>query len=106
MDANASHRLHVLIDGRVQGVGFRNYAQAKADLLGLTGWVRNVGDRRVEVLAEGDLAGLSTFLEYLRRGPRSAANIAVVSSSPVTTRTSMNMAVILSQAGSLEIASG
>jgi acylphosphatase len=65
-------RLHVLIEGRVQGVGFRNFALSKADLLGLTGWVRNVGYDRLEVLAEGEIEPLTTFLEYLRKGPRSA----------------------------------
>ena len=53
-------------------MGFRNFALSKADLLGLTGWVRNVGYNQVEVLAEGELNQLTTFLEYLRNGPRSS----------------------------------
>ena len=72
MDSNPLRRLHVVIDGRVQGVGFRNYVMTKADLLELTGWVRNVGDNQVEVLAEGETGRLTIFLDYLRRGPRSA----------------------------------
>jgi acylphosphatase len=72
MDTTSLSRLHVYINGRVQGVGFRNYAITKANLLGLTGWVRNAGEERVEVMAEGEMAMLITYLEYLRRGPRTA----------------------------------
>lgn len=72
MEGSRLCRLHVYIDGRVQGVGFRNYAAAKANLLGITGWVRNYGENRVEVMAEGEMEMLTTYLEYLRRGPRAA----------------------------------
>lgn len=65
-------QLHAIVDGRVQGVGFRFFVKAAADELNLTGWVRNKWDGRVEVLAEGDRAGLENLLDALRRGPRSA----------------------------------
>lgn len=65
-------RLHVLIDGRVQGVGFRFFVMEKANLLGIYGWVRNTYEGKVEVLAEGERTTLEDFLSYLKRGPRAA----------------------------------
>lgn len=65
-------RLHAYVDGSVQGVGFRMFVQDIAQAMGLTGWVRNTFDGRVEVLAEGAPADLERLLEKLRQGPRSA----------------------------------
>ena len=58
--------LHVYYSGRVQGVGFRFTAEAIAMKLGLTGWVKNLPDGKVEVLCEGAEAQLLTFLDCLR----------------------------------------
>jgi acylphosphatase len=65
-------RVHVLIDGRVQGVAFRYFAEKSATRLGLTGWVKNLSDGRVEVVAEGPAADVDQFLERLKEGPRLA----------------------------------
>lgn len=65
-------QLHTYIEGRVQGVGFRYFVLQNAEAFKLTGWVRNLGDGRVEVLAEGEHEALSTMLSLLRKGPRSA----------------------------------
>ena len=65
-------RVHVWLSGRVQGVCFRGFAEDRASALGLTGWIRNLWDRRVEVVAEGDRAGLEAFLDDLRTGPPAA----------------------------------
>jgi len=65
-------RLHALIQGRVQGVGFRFHTQREAEVLGLAGWVANRADRSVEVVAEGPRDSLDRFLKYLQRGPASA----------------------------------
>ena len=65
-------RLHAILSGRVQGVGFRFFTLAEARRRGLTGWVRNRGQRQVEVLAEGPEKELTSFLEALRTGPVSA----------------------------------
>jgi acylphosphatase len=62
----------VLVRGRVQGVAFRAYTEAEARSLGLAGWVRNLADGRVEVLAEGSRETLERFLEWCREGPRHA----------------------------------
>jgi acylphosphatase len=61
-----------VISGRVQGVGFRYFTQDRAILEGLTGWVRNLPDGRVEALAEGDVDAVTRFERALRTGPRSA----------------------------------
>ena len=65
-------RLRALIRGRVQGVGFRFFAEARAQDHGLTGFVRTLLTGEVEVVAEGDRTALETFLADLRRGPRGA----------------------------------
>ena len=59
-----------LIRGRVQGVGFRYFAQRAAAQLGLAGYVRNLDDGRVEVYAIGPEAKLSELAGVLHRGPR------------------------------------
>jgi acylphosphatase len=61
-----------LISGRVQGVCFRAYARDEARRLGLTGWVRNLPDGRVEALAQGDPAKLGAFEAWCRHGPSHA----------------------------------
>lgn len=62
-------RLHVYIEGRVQGVGFRYAVCAKAESLGLAGWVRNLHDGRVEGEFEGPKAVLEAMLAWCHRGP-------------------------------------
>ncbi len=63
---------HFFLTGRVQGVCFRWACRDEAQRLGLTGWVRNLGDGRVEVTAEGSEAGLATLRGWLQKGPPSA----------------------------------
>jgi acylphosphatase len=58
------------VRGRVQGVGYRNFAQRAAGELGLTGYARNLDDGRVEVYAIGPAAQLSAFAGLLYRGPQ------------------------------------
>lgn len=62
-------RVHVWVSGRVQGVFFRARAREQAVRLGLSGWVRNLGDGRVEILAEGGAAEIARFLDWCRSGP-------------------------------------
>ncbi len=61
-----------LISGRVKGVGFRYYAFESAEREGVTGFVRNLPDRRVEVVAEGDADAIERFERALRQGPPAA----------------------------------
>lgn len=62
----------VLVSGRVQQVGYRDYMVREAKRLGVTGWVRNLSDGRVEMLADADQATLDAFLAVCRDGPRLA----------------------------------
>jgi acylphosphatase len=62
--------LHFLIQGRVQGVGFRWFVQREAAELELRGWVRKAEDGYVEVVAAGQPDDLAELRASLRRGPR------------------------------------
>ena len=70
-------RLHAVISGLVQGVGFRAYVQSIATGMDLTGWVRNTEEGDVEVVLEGSLPTLVQMLKLLHRGPRAARVITV-----------------------------
>lgn len=61
-----------LLSGRVQGVGFRFYAEDAAQREGIHGFVRNLPDGAVEIVAEGDREALERFEWAIRRGPRGA----------------------------------
>lgn len=61
--------LHLTIEGLVQGVGFRHALKAQASMLGLTGWVSNLPDGRVEARAEGPRETLETLLAWCHKGP-------------------------------------
>lgn len=60
------------MSGRVQGVGFRFFADEAARVEGLSGWVRNLPDGRVEAMVEGDLESVERFGRQLARGPGGA----------------------------------
>ena len=64
------HKVELLISGVVQGVGFSYFTYRIAQQLDLTGWVRNLPDGRVQVLAEGERAMLEDLIKQLRVGPR------------------------------------
>jgi acylphosphatase len=63
---------HFLISGRVQGVGYRYFAKDAADREGVTGWVRNLPDGRVEALVEGEDEAVTRVERALRQGPGGA----------------------------------
>lgn len=65
-------RLHAIVYGRVQGVSFRYNTTRRAVELGITGWVRNLPDRTVEVTAEGDDEAMEKLVAYLKVGPTGA----------------------------------
>jgi acylphosphatase len=65
-------RLYAIIEGRVQGVGYRAFVMDAARALGLRGWVRNRWDENVEVVAEGERLVLEKLVAQLQRGPRAA----------------------------------
>ena len=63
-------RIHAVVNGKVQGVGFRAFTEYHATQKGLDGWVRNRQDGNVEVEAEGPRAMLEAFLQVLEQGPQ------------------------------------
>ncbi len=75
---NSPYCLHVFLEGRVQGVFFRETTLKQARRLSLTGWVKNLANGQVEVLAEGEKEPLLLFLSWLKRGPI-AANVERIS---------------------------
>jgi len=70
--ARGPARAHLFISGAVQGVGFRYELCEVAERAGVTGWVRNLRDGRVEALLEGDAAAVRRVLGWCRHGPPGA----------------------------------
>lgn len=65
-------RAHLLIEGRVHGVGFRAYTRRMANKLNLQGWVRNLRNGDVEAVVEGPEADIQKLIVWCHRGPTSA----------------------------------
>jgi acylphosphatase len=61
-----------VVGGRVQGVGFRHFTESAADRTGVSGWVRNLPDGRVEISAEGEADAIERFERQIRLGPAGA----------------------------------
>ncbi len=62
-------RARVVVSGRVQGVFFRDSTRRQAESRGVTGWVRNLSDGRVEALFEGEASDVQWMLDWCRQGP-------------------------------------
>ncbi len=62
-------RVRVIVSGKVQGVYYRQNTMETAKKYGVTGWVRNLPDRRVEAVFEGDLASVNKVVEWCKEGP-------------------------------------
>ena len=74
--------IHAIVQGRVQGVYFRDSTRREAERLGLGGWVRNLPDGSVEALIAGDSAGVEEMVQWLHTG----SPMAVVTSVTTTER--------------------
>lgn len=61
-------QVHLLISGFVQGVGYREFVKKEAKKIGITGWVRNLSDRRVEILAQGTESQLKDLIKRCEKG--------------------------------------
>jgi acylphosphatase len=64
---------HIIVSGRVQGVWFRGYTQRTASAAGVRGWVRNLPDRRVEAVLQGERTAVESVIDFMRTGPPGAA---------------------------------
>lgn len=77
--ATPTHKkIHFIVKGRVQGVGYRNATQKTAEKIGVGGWVRNLSTGDVEVYAEGAEAQVQQLLQWCHRGPLFAKVIEIV----------------------------
>ena len=70
--AGGTDGVHVLVSGRVQGVGFRYFVKHAADSQAVAGWVRNLRDGRVEAVLFGAAQNVQQVLDEIGRGPRNA----------------------------------
>lgn len=72
MDRNDIERAHVFVSGRVQGVFFRDSTRQEAERLGLSGWVANKSDGRVEAVFEGPSEEVRQMVRWCEEGPSHA----------------------------------
>ncbi|KHO47356.1 MAG: acylphosphatase [archaeon GW2011_AR5] len=69
----ALYAARVVVSGKVQDVSFRSFVRRNAELLGLSGYVRNRDDGKVEAVIEGDKDAIEALIEAMRTGPEKAA---------------------------------
>lgn len=81
---SAVRRIHAIISGRVQGVFYRASTMDEAIRLGLTGWVKNLADGSVELVAEGPSNSIDALISWCRKGPPHArvTNIEIDEQAP------------------------
>jgi acylphosphatase len=86
-------RIHIIIRGQVQGVGFRYYCQVEAIRLGFTGYARNMVDGSVEVEVQGSDSSIEEFTNAVRRGPRrsSVTEVVIEERDPVSADTAFEI---------------
>lgn len=65
-------QVYIVVKGRVQGVNFRYYVLRKANELGINGYVRNLKDGNVEILAQGTRDGIDRLIEFVKSSPGSS----------------------------------
>jgi len=64
---------HIIVSGRVQGVWYRGFTQRTASAAGVHGWVRNLPDRRVEAVLQGERTAVERVIDRMRTGPPGAS---------------------------------
>ncbi len=70
--------VHLLINGKVQGVFYRATAKKMAEKIGITGWIKNTKDNQVEAIVTGDEDKVEKFIKWCRQGPHNAVVTGVV----------------------------
>ncbi|MDP3435378.1 MAG: acylphosphatase [Bacteroidota bacterium] len=85
--------IYIIIDGRVQGVGFRYFVLLKATELNLSGWVKNTPDGKVEIEASGEPNNLRVFIDWMKTGPTRAIikTFSVSDITPIRTFTNFSI---------------
>lgn len=71
-------KVHLLVEGHVQGVGFRYYTKNKADVMGISGWAKNLENGSVEVTAEGEASNIEKFVTFIKNGASPASRVDIV----------------------------
>jgi len=89
----ALKRVHVVIEGKVQGVYFRTYTQAEAQEIGVAGWVRNRPDGNVEAAVEGECDKVDKMIEWCKAGsPMSeVSRVLVAEEEPLNEKGTFNI---------------
>ena len=83
--SNEIIRVHILVKGRVQAVGFRAHVEYHSLQIGVLGWVRNKGRNTVETVAEGTREQIDQFIEMVKTGPHaSRVDEAIIEYEPTT----------------------
>ena len=83
----------IIITGRVQGVGFRHYTLQKANELGILGWVKNMPDDSILIVAQGDEPVIETFIDFLYIGPTRSRVIQVSKTEIISSTNFHNFSV-------------
>lgn len=83
----------IIVTGRVQGVGFRHYTLQKANELGICGWVKNMPDDSILIVAQGDEPVIKTFIDFLYIGPTRSRVIQVSKSEIISSTNFHNFSV-------------
>ncbi len=73
----AQRSVHIIVAGRVQGVGYRWFVTQKASDYNITGWVRNLPNQDIEIVAHGTKPGMETFIDWVKIGPARARVLSV-----------------------------
>ena len=68
----STKQFYINITGRVQGVGFRNFASQKASECKINGWIRNSGNKNIELEISGQNPNIETFIDWIKTGPTRA----------------------------------
>jgi acylphosphatase len=70
-----TRKVHLFLEGHVQGVGFRQYTKNKADELNVTGWAKNLENGSVEIIGQGEAAEIEEFVTFVKNGASPASRV-------------------------------
>ncbi|MGD6967073.1 acylphosphatase [Rossellomorea vietnamensis] len=70
-------KVHLFIEGHVQGVGFRHFTKNKADEMGISGWAKNLDNGSVEITAQGDESDIEDFVTFVKNGASPSSRVDV-----------------------------